>query len=760
MKHSVKELIRKMTLEEKAGLCSGADSWHTKAVERLGIPAVMVSDGPYGLRKQDQSQDHMGVNDSIKAVCFPAGCATACSFDRDLLRKEGETLGDECQAEDVSVILGPAVNIKRSPLCGRNFEYFSEDPYLAGQVAAAYIKGVESRNVGTSVKHFAANNQEFRRMSGSSEVDERTLREIYLAPFEAAVKEGVPDTIMCSYNKINGVFSSENPWLLTDVLRKDWGFGGYVMSDWGAVNDRVAGVKAGLDLEMPSSNGETDKQIVAAVKNGKLNEEVLDTAVERILNIVFKFVEDRRAGNFDKEKHHELAAHIAQESMILLKNTDSILPLSEKDANDILFIGAFAEKPRYEGGGSSHINSFKVTSALEQAKILGLSVQYVQGYDLKEKNDDKLQAEAVAAASKAKKVVIFAGLPDSYESEGYDRTHMNMPENQNALIKAVAAVQPDTVVVLHNGSPVEMPWAGQVKGILESYLGGEAVGIAQINLLFGRANPCGKLAETFPLRLEDTPSYLNFPGSGKKVFYNEGVFVGYRYYDKKKLPVLFPFGYGLSYTNFSYSSLKLDKKELKDTELLTVSVSVTNTGKVAGKEIVELYVRDRTGSEIRPDKELRNFEKVLLEPGETKTVSMQLGKRAFAWYNTELHDWYAATGDYEILIGKSSAEIVLSDTVRVISTTRSTFKVDATTVFAEIQEYPALRKISDPVFKRVVEFMQGGQTNSQTAKDAVSNDMIQNMMDNMPLRSLRSFANFTQKDLDDFISDLNKALSV
>ncbi|MBQ9264984.1 MAG: glycoside hydrolase family 3 protein, partial [Clostridia bacterium] len=452
---NVKALITQMTLEEKAGLLSGADFWHTKAVERLGIPATMVSDGPHGLRKQDEEADHLGMNDSIQAVCFPAACATAASFDKSLIRAMGEAIGDSCQHEKISVVLGPAANIKRSPLCGRNFEYFSEDPYLAGEMAAAYIAGVQSRNVGTSIKHFAANSQEHRRMSSSSEVDERTLREIYFPAFEKAVKKAQPWTVMCSYNRLNGVFASENPWLLTDVLRKEWSFEGYVMSDWGAVSDRVAGVAAGLDLEMPASGGHNDRKIVAAVKSGKLDEKLVDLACERILNIVYRYAENARPNTpWDKEAQHQLSGRIAAECMVLLKNEGGILPL-KKNA-PVAFIGDFARKPRYQGGGSSHIHSFKVTSALEAAK--GLNVTYAQGFSAKEDTATEEQlAQAVAVARQAQVAVVFAGLPDSYESEGYDRKHMRIPACQNQLIKAVAAANPNTVVVLHNGSPVEMP---------------------------------------------------------------------------------------------------------------------------------------------------------------------------------------------------------------------------------------------------------------------------------------------------------------
>ena len=758
MSRDIKKIISEMTLEEKAGMCSGADFWHLKGVERLGIPQVMVSDGPHGLRKQDDSADHLGINDSIKAVCFPTACATACSFDRDLLEEMGKALGRECQAENVSVILGPAANIKRSPLCGRNFEYFSEDPYLASQMAASHIRGVESQNIGTSLKHFAANNQEHRRMSCSSEIDERTFREIYLAAFEGAVKEGKPDTIMCSYNRINGEFASENHMLLTEVLRDDWGFEGYVMSDWGAVNDRVKGLEAGLELEMPASGGDTDKEIVEAVKSGRLKEEVLDTAVERILKIIFRYADNHKTVEWDKEADHKLAAKVAAESMVLLKN-DGILPL-KKDKEKIAFIGKFAQKPRYQGGGSSHINSFRVVSALEAAKAY-TEVTYAQGYDVKEDVVDKtLEAEAVKAAGEADVAVIFAGLPDAFESEGYDRTHMHMPQCQNHLIEEILKVQKNVVVVLHNGSPIEMPWADDVRGILESYLCGQAVGGAQCALLFGDANPCGKLAETIPYKLSDNPSYLNFPGDGKKVEYKEGVFVGYRYYDTKEMPVRYPFGYGLSYTTFDYHDMKLSADKIKDTDKVTVSVQITNTGKVAGKEIVQLYVADKTGAAARPSKELKGFAKVALEPGETRTVEIELDQRSFAWFNTEIHDWYAASGEYEILIGASSRDIRLKSTLQLTSTRTVPMEITRNTVVEELMGNPATAAILGKYVEQFTSMMSGDkEKNSDAANEAVTEEMTMKMMENSPLRSFRSFMGISNRQLDELIRELQEAIA-
>lgn len=736
-REKLQELIGKMTLEEKASLCSGADFWHTESVERLGIPAMMVSDGPHGLRKQDQEADHLGVNDSIKAVCFPAGCGTAASFNRELITGMGEVLGEECQAEGVGVILGPAVNIKRSPLCGRNFEYYSEDPMVASEMAGALIKGVQSKNVGTSIKHFLANNQETRRMSSSSEVDERTLREIYLAAFEGAVSCRKPWTVMCSYNKINGTYAAEHKEALTDILRGEWGFDGFVVSDWGAVNNRVPDLEAGLDLEMPASGGINDKQIVDAVKEGRLEEAVLDRAVERILNIVYRFEENRdKSAVFDRDKDHEYAKKVAEETIVLLKNEENILPLSEKE--EIAFIGKYARQPRYQGGGSSHINSHKVTGAWDVVKDWG-NISFAEGYaDQADVTEEALIVEAVEKAGKAKAAVIFAGLPDAFESEGFDRSHMGMPNCQNELIKRVAAVQPNTIVVLHNGSPVEMPWADQVKGIVEAYLGGQAVGAAVVDILFGKVNPSAKLPETFPYKLEDNPSYLYYPGEGDKVEYREGVFVGYRYYDAKKMDVRFPFGYGLSYTTFAYSNLKLSATQIKDTDTLTVSVDITNTGSMAGREVVQLYVSDVESTVIRPVKELKGFDKVELQPGETRTVTFTLGKRAFAYWNTQIHDWHVESGEFRILVGKSSRDIQLEEAVTVESTVKLPVHFTLDTTFGDLMQDKKAREILAPMMK--LDMVGGQEEDSDVAASAISSEMMEAMMKYMPLRGVLSFS--------------------
>lgn len=668
MAMDLKALVAELTLEEKAGLCSGGDFWHTKAVERLGIPPVMMTDGPHGLRKQADSADNLGINESVEAVCFPSAAGIASSFDPEMMYEMGQTLGNECQAEDVSILLGPAVNIKRSPLCGRNFEYFSEDPYLAGEMAQSYINGVQSQNVGTSIKHFAANNQEYKRMVISDVVDERTLREIYLPAFEIAVKKAQPHTVMCSYNKINGTYSAENDWLLNSVLRDEWGFKGYVMTDWGAMTDnRPKALEAGLELEMPACGGINDELIVEAVNAGTLDEKVLDRAVERILAEVYHYVENRKADTvFDRAADHQKAVAIARETQVLLKN-NGILPLKKGDS--VAFIGAFAKEPRYQGGGSSHINAHKVVGAWESANERGITgLTYAQGYKVEngDKIDENMLQEAVETARKAAVAVIFAGLPDAFESEGYDRTHLHMPKCQDVLIQEICKVQKNVVVVLHNGSPVEMPWLESVAAVLESYLGGEGIGEAQIDLLYGDYSPSGKLAETFPLKLSDTPCHKNFPGNQMTVEYREGLYVGYRYYDTAQKEVLFPFGYGLTYTTFEYSDLKTAAK-VAEQDGLKLSVKVKNTGSYDAAEIVQVYVAPPKGKVYRPVHELKAFARVFLKAGEEKTVELEACPRAFEYYDVAFGGWRAESGTYTIEVGASSRDIRLTAPVEVAS---------------------------------------------------------------------------------------------
>lgn len=772
----VKKLVNELTLEEKASLCSGADFWHTEAIDRLNIPAAMVSDGPHGIRKQENLADHMGVAESIKAIGFPTASAMACSFDRDLLHKVGDALGEECVAEDLAVLLGPGINMKRSPICGRNFEYYSEDPVVAGELGAAFVNGVQEHGVGTSLKHFAANNQEWRRMSISAEIDERTLREIYLAAFETVVKKAQPWTIMCSYNRINGVYSCENDWLLNKVLRDEWGFEGLVMTDWGAMDERVPSLKAGLDLEMPDCHGETDKLIVKAVQSGELEESVLDTAVERILTMVDKYLTARKdidpasmvhplpssvERGYDVAAHHALARTTAEQSAVLLKNED-ILPL-QKDKK-IAFIGEFAKVPRIQGGGSSHINNTSVESALDAA---GDSVSYAQGFHIDEETtDETLLQEAITLAKGSDVAVIFAGLPDSFESEGFDRTHLNMPANQNELIARISEVQPNVVVVLHSGSPIAMPWLDKVAGVLQMYLAGQASGGAAVNLLFGDATPCGKLAETFPLHLEDNPSYLNFPGNREKVCYQEGVFIGYRYYDKKKMDVLFPFGYGLSYTDFTYSNMKVtvngknaaDVDVIKETDEIIVSADITNTGNCDGAEIVQLYIKNPVVYEIRPEKELRDFAKVFLKAGETKTVTFTLNARAFSYYETRIHDWYAESGNYEILLASSSRDIRLQDTVSITGSKKIPFVADYITTCEDVELFAKDGSALDEML-RGSGFAEATDHDGDDSMGSGTADMMKAMFTGTPLHSILSFSSeeLTYEDIQDTIRKLNEA---
>lgn len=749
MSIDIKKLISQMTLEEKASLCSGADVWRTKAIQRLDIPSIMMTDGPHGLRKQEGESDHLGINKSVPATCFPSAAGLACSWDKELMSKVGTALGEECQAEGVSILLGPGANIKRSPLCGRNFEYFSEDPFLSSKIATSYIKGVQSQGVGTSLKHFAVNNQEKRRMSISAELDERTLREIYLASFEEVVKEAKPWTVMAAYNRINGEFCSQNKELLTSILRDEWGFEGFVVSDWGAVVSRALGLDAGLELEMPSSNGFGDNKIIEAVKNGSLDEGVLDIAVERILNIVFKAIDNKKENSvYSKEEHHKIAREVAKECMVLLKNEDNILPL--KDVESVAVIGGLAKNSRYQGGGSSHVNATKVDNIYEEFEKLAnrTKLTYSEGYSLD--NDDIneiLISEAKENAKNSKVAIIFAGLPDRYESEGFDRKHLRIPENQIRLIDAIAEVQSNIVVVLNNGAPIEMSWIGKVKGILEGYLGGQALGGAIAELIFGKANPCGKLAETFPKKLCHNPSYLNFPGDEETVKYNEGVFVGYRHYDTRDIEPLFPFGYGLSYTSFEYSDLKLNKKTINDNDTISVNVRVKNIGDIAGKEIVQLYVKDIESTIPRPQKELKGFEKVTLEPGEEIIVTFKLDKRSFAYYNVQLKDWHVETGDFEIMVGKSSREILLKETVHIESTVIIKRKFSADSTFGDLMVHP--------VGCEIIKAMSASQQ-SNDAGEALGAG-YQEMFMATPLRNAVAMSNglFTEEILQGILQQVN-----
>lgn len=658
-----KELVGKMSLEEKASLCSGKDFWHTKGIERLGIKSMMVTDGPHGLRKQGGDSDHLGINNSVSATCFPTAVATACSFDRDLLYEMGIALGEECVQEEVAVILGPAANIKRSPLCGRNFEYLSEDPLLTGEMAAALIGGIQSENIGTSLKHYLANNQEKARLVSNSIIDERALREIYLTGFEIAIKKAQPWTLMCSYNKINDIYASGHKRLMTDIPRGEWGFEGAIMTDWGAMNDRVEGIQAGLDLEMPAFDGATDRLIVDMVRSGKLEEKLVDLCAVRMTAIALQ-AEKTQTTPYDADMHNELARRIARESAVLLK-LGNALPADKN--KKIALIGEFAKVPRYQGTGSSKISPIRITSVTDAFDVENISYSFAPGYSAA--SDEPIEAlitEAIEVAKEADVIFAFVGLPDSYESEGFDRTHLNMPKAHTRLIDELIATEKKIVAVISAGGVVNIPWRDKVDSILLMNLSGQNSGYAAYDLLFGDYSPCGKLAETYPISLTETPSIAHF-GTGGNIEYRESIYVGYRYYDKAQKQVMYPFGHGLSYTTFTYSGLKLSAKKIGDRDKLQVEVVVTNTGKWAGKEIVQLYISAPESTVFKPVRELRDFAKVELQMNESKTVTFTLERRAFAYYNVNVKDWFVESGDYKIEIGASSRDIRLNDTVTIES---------------------------------------------------------------------------------------------
>ncbi|MBQ7837707.1 MAG: glycoside hydrolase family 3 C-terminal domain-containing protein [Clostridia bacterium] len=667
-----REILAQMTLEEKAAICDGADFWHLKGMEKYGFPSIMVCDGPHGLRKKDYSKKGDSLSNSVPAISYPTAATTAASWDPELLYEMGVALGKKCLKEEVGVLLGPGINMKRSPLCGRNFEYFAEDPILAGELSAGFINGVQSMGVGTSLKHFCANSQETRRMTCDSVVDERALREIYLTAFEIAVKKAKPWTVMNSYNKINGAHGSENRHTQLEILRNEWGFDGVVVSDWGAVNDRVLGLKNGNDLEMPSSSGSGTKKIVDAVRNGTLDEAVLNERALNMLNLIKKAVDGSKANYpYNDADDQGFARKVAANSMVLLKN-NGILPL--KKNGKVAVIGELARTPRYQGAGSSHINPTKLDNALEELQKVGYNVEFAQGYELsakKAKKNAALAAEAAQVASRCETVVLFIGLTDEYEAEGFDRTHMNLPEAHDNLVKEILKVNKNVIVVLAGGSPVEMPWNDNVAAILNSYLGGQAGAGAVADIISGTVNPSGKLPETYPMSYYDTPAINNFPGNPASVEYRESIYIGYRYYEKAAKNVRYPFGFGLSYTTFEYSDIKLDKTSMKDTDTLKVSFTVKNTGDVSGYEIAQLYVADKESTIYRPVKELKGFKKIWLNPGEAKEITIELSKRAFAFYNVNINDWCVESGEFEILVGASSADIRLSATVSVSGTTEN-----------------------------------------------------------------------------------------
>ncbi len=754
----IEQTIAQMTLEEKASLCSGKGYWHTKSVERLNVPAVMMCDGPIGLRKQQGGyEDNLGINASETTVCFPGTSTLANSFDRKAATLVGKTLGEECQAQDVAMLLGPGMNIKRNVLGGRNFEYYSEDPYVTGELAACYIKALQETGVAACAKHFACNSQETARMSGNSVVEERPLHEIYLAAFEKVVKKAHPRSIMCAYNALNGTFCAENKHLLTDILRHDWGFDGMVVTDWGAVKDRVKGLLAGVDLEMPGGPGAQDEAIVKAVKDGELDEKFLNQAVKNVLRFVDEAVKKHHEAKQDFARDHETAVKLAADSAVLMKNDQQVLPL--KRTQKLAFIGDFAKHPRYQGGGSSHVNAYHVDDAWTWAKEHQLNVSFAQGYEQdKVEPDSQLIEEAVSCAKQADAAVIFAGLPESFESEGMDRQTMAMPAGQNELIKAVAAVNPRTVVVLHTGSSIQMPWQDDVAAILNVGLGGEGVGTATGELLFGLVNPSGRLAETYAYKLSDSPSYLNFPGEEGTVHYRENIFVGYRYYDKKEMPVAFPFGYGLSYTTFAYDQLQIEKPSIKDTDTVKVSCRVTNTGQLAGQEVVQLYVGTKQSHVLRPVRELKGFEKVYLQPGQSTVVTFELDQEAFRYYNEQIHNWYVETNDYDLYIGSSSQDLPLTGQVHVQSTVKLPIHYTKFTTIGKAAETPEAKQIIMGVMRQVIHVDDQTYAQMDPQKRQELDQTCSNMVDSagtMTLMSLVSLGSMKPELLDQLIDRLN-----
>ncbi|MBW5408988.1 glycosyl hydrolase, partial [Brachyspira hampsonii] len=780
------ELIKEMTLEEKTSLLSGKDFWSTKEISRLKIDSVYLTDGPHGVRKQSTESGELSLQKSLSSTCFPTACCSACSFDPNIMYEMGEAISREAKANKVSVVLGPGVNIKRSPLCGRNFEYFSEDPYLVGKMASGWINGLEDNGIQASIKHFAANNQETLRLIIDSVVDERALREIYLYAFEIAIKEAKPSTVMCSYNSVNGTFASENKYLLTDILRNEWGFDGIVISDWGAVNDRVEALKAGLDLQMPSTNGEDDKKVYNAIKETIIDEKTLNKAVERLLYFSL-YSMDNIYNNFDydREEHHNIARKIAENSIVLLKNDDKILP-AKKDSK-IAVIGEFVQKPRYQGNGSSLINPYKLDTAEEYFKENNIEFNYAKGYDSSSSDIDNALIEEAVNISKDKDIVIiFAGLINSYESEGFDRKHLNLPENHNHLIEEISKVNKNIVVVLSIGAPVLMPWIDKVKGVLNLYLAGEAAVSAAFNIIFGIVNPSGKLAESFPLSLEDNPSYKYFPGGNKAVEYRESIFVGYRYYDKAQKDVLFPFGFGLSYTTFEFSNLIVsDANTIAGLDNIHVVFDIKNTGDVFGCEVAQIYISAPENNVFKAQKELKAFIKVFLEPGETKTIILKLNKRSFSFYNADTKQYEIESGIYTIYVGNSSRNLLLSKSMEINSINYYQKRIDSYFNFKEINisddEFQQLlgRKLKPINIKASKPYHLNNNLkdllDENIAKDFYNkllsgiNDifkddktdtkkMFESMILETPLRSLPTMSAgiITRKDIENLINTLNK----
>ena len=756
MSQRVKDLISQLTLEEKAALCSGENNWSSKAIERLNIPSIYMTDGPHGLRIEADD----GFGNSQPATCFPTAACLASTWNPDLLEKVGAAIGVECLAYDVQIILGPGANIKRSPLNGRNFEYFSEDPKVSGEMAAGLIKGIQSQGVGTSLKHYVANNQEYERMSINATIDERTLREIYLAGFEIAVKKAQPHTLMCAYNRLNGIFASEHPYFLYDILKKEWNFKGIVMSDWGAVHDRVEAVKAGLHLEMPGNGGINDVKVVEGVQNGQLDEARLDEVVADWLNVAFATYEARQPNRqIPIDAHHSLAQQAATEGIVLLKNEQELLPLDTNQYSSIAVLGRFAKHPRFQGAGSSWVNASRVDVLLDEIKAAfsnDTTIKYAAGFDESHDFNQKMIDEAVQTAQSSELAIVCVGLPESFESEGTDRQHILLPDGDRALVEAVAAVQPNTIVVLTNGSPVEMPWVDKVPVILEGWLFGQGGGGAMTQILTGQVNPSGKITETFPKRLEDSPSYLHFPGTPHDVHYGEGIFVGYRYFEKKKVEPLFPFGHGLSYTKFEYSDLKISTNEV-DNEPIQVEVTIKNIGTRSGKEIVQLYIKDVESTVIRPEKELKGFQKVALDVNEATTISFELSHRDFSYYETDRKSWHLEAGDFEILVGASSVDIRLSETISVSTKFNQPPRLDKYVSIKEFLKHPLGNTLLQPLYDEMMAFLTRSVPDDQPEKQEEVRQFFTYILNDMPFYKLETFSSgsISKVQLDEILEKVN-----
>lgn len=757
---NIEEIISDLSLEEKAYLLTGKSNWEFRGVERMGIDSIVVTDGPHGIRKSvDPSSKDINATKVEEAVCFPTASALACSFNEDILKEMGEYLGEAGQAMDVRVILGPGNNIKRTPLCGRNFEYFSEDPYLASRLALAEINGIQSKGIGTSLKHFVANNQEFRRQSINAIIDERTLREIYLTAFEEPVIKGKPWTIMGSYNRINGTYAIEHPYLLKNILREEWGYEGLIITDWTAMDRLDVSVKNGMDLEMPGSGDVGPKKLIKAVKKGKLSQDAVDKAAANVVKTVLKAHENsQNIQSYDIEKHHQKAREIANECIVLLKNEEKILPLNKNKS--IAVIGKFAIKPRYQGGGSSHISPYKVDTILEQFEKTEYDIKYTDGYTLvTDEIVEEYIKDAVNLAKESDIAILFVGLPDAYETEGIDRTHIKMPPSHIELINKVSDVNENIVIVLSAGSVVDIP-SYKAKGIIFAGLLGEAGAGPVVDVLTGIVNPSGKLSESFIKDLKDDPSY-NSPSNEHEVRYEEGIFVGYRFHDKMQSDLQYEFGYGLSYTNFEYSSLKIEKKEINDTDNVKVALTVKNSGDYDGKEIVQLYVSETNPLVERPLKELKGFKKIFLKKGESKIVEFELNKRSFAYYNVDIKDWHVNSGEFKILIGKSSQNIILQDTIKINSNNPlqevtqdkifrgsvdfpETNKIHRNTPLIKVKDHVVGSIVYKIILKEVKKTLEIDDTNmDEKEKEMLNPQMMSEVADNMPLRS---FVNATAGD--------------